>query len=108
MKEDNCSAQILLEQEVRELTLALRSDPLWADLREVLANQGYRAADVMLAGFVENEEDAEWGAIVTMSGEVYAYERSTKQSAPATFTRFERVEDVDRLIEEMFPAVDAA
>ena len=33
--------------------------------------------DLLLAGFVEDEDEREWGPIVTKTGTIFLYERST-------------------------------
>ena len=98
----------LLEQEVQELTGMLRADPAWENLRQALTVKGFAAAEVLLAGFMEDEEGGEYGAIVTKSGEVYEYERDTRPNALIDFKRFNRVEDVGKLIRDMYPAVEVA
>lgn len=98
----------LLEQEVDELTEMLRSDPSWEDLRKALSMRGFAADEVLLAGFMEDEENGEYGAIVTRSGQVYEYERDTGCDAPAGFKRFERVADPSKLSREAYPAVEVA
>ncbi len=98
----------LLEQEVDELTEMLRNDASWEGLRNALAMRGFAADEVLLAGFMEDEADGEYGAIVTRSGQVYEYERDTGRNAPAGFTRFERVVDASKLSRDAYPAVEVA
>ena len=98
----------LLQQEVEELTDLLRNSPNFKDLRSALIQKKFDVNELLLAGFMENEEDGEWGAIVTKSGEVHEYERSTSRKAGGKFKKFSRVTDVDKLTKEMFPAVKTA
>ena len=65
----------LLRQEVAELTELVRSDPDWADLREVLRVNGLSPAEVILASFCEDEQGHECGLLVTPRGEIIEYER---------------------------------
>lgn len=98
----------LLEQEVHELTEMLRTDPILEGLRQALSKRGFAYSDVLLAGFMESEDERERGAIVSKSGEVYKYERETSANAPTEFKTFSRVKNVDRLIRDEFEAVRVA
>ena len=67
----------LLRLEVEELTEMLRTDDVVEALRTSLRDRGLVIDDLLLAGFVEDEDEREWGAIVTKTGTIFLYERST-------------------------------
>jgi hypothetical protein len=84
----------LCEQEVRELTDLLRNDPNWADLRVALTQRGFQQDQIMLAGFMEDENHNEWGVFVTTEGRVYQYERNTARRNPPGFEKLSQVDDI--------------
>jgi len=67
----------LLRLEVEELTEMLRTDDVVEALRTSLRDRGLVIDDLLLAGFVEDEDEREWGPIVTKTGTIFLYERST-------------------------------
>jgi hypothetical protein len=87
-----------LRLEVEELTAILRSAETLRGLREALLAEGLSPEAVLLAGFVEDEEENECGAIVTPDGRVYTYERSTASSNAAV-----RVSGVSGVAPRKFP-----
>ncbi len=100
------SRDALLRQEVAELTELLRTDPVLEALRDALRSKGFHAEQVMLAGFVEDEEEHEWGAIITGDGRVFLYERETRADSSG-FVSFEESSDVSTAI-QLYPAVRVA
>jgi hypothetical protein len=97
----------LLQEEVQELTDLLRNDPEWEGLRKAFAQKGFSINEVLLAGFLEDEEWGEYGAFVTMAGDVYEYKRNTNPGASFEFTKLRRVKNPSKAIEK-YPAVEAA
>ncbi|PYQ02730.1 MAG: hypothetical protein DMF82_15220 [Acidobacteria bacterium] len=67
----------LLRLEVEELTEMLRTDDVVEALRTSLRDRGLVIDELLLAGFVEDEDEREWGPIVTKTGTIFLYERST-------------------------------
>ena len=61
---------------------------------------------MMLAGFVEDEEEHESGALVTGDGRVFLYERETKLDSVG-FVSFDEPTDVSTAI-RLYPAVRVA
>lgn len=60
---------------VAELTRLLRSsqEPLWARLREELTSRGLEPSQVALAVSHEDDEDFEYGVVVSPEGGVYEF-----------------------------------
>ena len=98
----------LLRQDVEELTEMLRTAPVLESLRQALRSYSFDPGNLLLAGFLEDEEENEYGAFVTPSGEVFEYERRTAFEAPCGFTSIIRVHDVQRLVTQRYPAVRVA
>lgn len=96
----------LLKQEVEELTELLRNDPNWSDLRKALSGKNLKPDNVLLAGFIEDEEENEFGAIITQDGKVYEYERNTSDENNE-FSKWQLVEDINELL-NTFEAIDVA
>ena len=55
----------LYKQEILELTELLKEDEGWEDLRNVLVLKGFDLTQILLVSFMENEEENEYGVIVT-------------------------------------------
>ena len=96
----------LLRQEVKELTDLLRTDPVLEALRHSIRSKGFHVEQMMLAGFVEDEEEHESGALVTGDGRVFLYERETKLDSVG-FVSFDEPTDVSTAI-RLYPAVRVA
>ena len=96
----------LLKQEVEELTELLRNDPNWSDLRKALLDKNLNPDNVLLARFLEDEEENEFGAIITQDGKVYEYERNTS-SENYKFSKWQLVENINELL-NTFEAVRIA
>lgn len=69
----------LYRQEVLELTELLREDEDWKDLRDILIKKGFVLNEIVLAAFMEDDEENEYGVIVTPNMKVSEYSRSTKE-----------------------------
>ena len=68
----------LYKQEILELTELLKEDEGWEDLRNVLVLKGFDLTQILLVSFMEDEEENEYGVIVTKELRVIEYSRSTK------------------------------
>jgi hypothetical protein len=93
----------LLRQEVEELTGLLREDPAWADLRKALREEGLALADLVLAGFFEDEDGHEFGAVVTAARRVFQFKRSSAAGSSGFLEWAER--DNPEVLLDTFPAV---
>ena len=96
----------LLQQEIEELTDLLRNNPDWNDLRKALLRKNINPDDILLAGFMEDEENHKFGVIVTQNGEILNYERDTAFDN-FEFSKWEKVKDIEKL-SDTFPAVKIA
>ena len=67
----------LYRQEVLELTELLRHDEDWEDLRDVLAENGFNLAEILLVSFMEDDYENEYGVIVTKDIKISEYSRFT-------------------------------
>lgn len=68
----------LYMQEISELTELLREDEDWEDLRSILRLKGFDYNHILLVSFIEDEEENEYGVVVTCDLNVFEYSRSTK------------------------------
>lgn len=68
----------LYKQEILELTSLLRNDEEWEDLRNVLTKTGFNIKEIVLASFVEDDEENEYGVIITSDLKIMEYSRSTQ------------------------------
>jgi hypothetical protein len=94
----------LLRQEVDELTALLRDGEHWADVRTALASKGLPANRVVLTGFMEDEDENEFGVVITDELEVFQYQRDTS-SNPRHFITWCKVDNPAQLL-DTFPAVE--
>lgn len=69
----------LYKQEILELTELLRDDEDWEDLRSILRLKEFDSNQILLVSFIEDEEENEFGVIVTRDLNVFEYSRSTKE-----------------------------
>jgi hypothetical protein len=67
----------LYQQEVEELTEFVRNDEGWADLRNILIEKQFDIPNTWLAAFAEDEDEMEYGVLVTREKKVFEYSRST-------------------------------
>lgn len=67
----------LYKQEVLELTDLLMNEENWSDLRDVLTNKEFKLKEIALVSFMEDDEENEYGVIVTKDERVIEYVRST-------------------------------
>jgi hypothetical protein len=102
----NKKEDTLLKQEVEELTEMLLHDNVLEGLRMAIREKGMSPADMLLAGFIEDEEEREYGALVTKDGKVFEYERST-HLGKSGFDLFIEINNITLAIEH-YPAVRIA
>lgn len=81
--------ELLLKQEVQELTALLHNAPECEDLRRLLARRGHDPSRVVLAGLVEGDEELSYGVFILPSRtcvlfETAANERVLRWVEPAT------------------------
>ncbi len=67
----------LYRQEIIELTDLVRNDDSWSDLRGILIEKGFVLSNTFLVSFFEDEEEMEYGVVVTRNKKIYEYSRST-------------------------------
>lgn len=94
----------LLRQEVGELTALLRNDEDWADVRIALESKGLPANKVVLAGFMEDARENEFGVVITGELKVFEYQRDTSGD-PRRFVGWHAVDNPRDLL-DTFPAVE--
>ena len=68
----------LYKQEILELTELLRSDEDWEDLRNILIENGANLEQIALVSFIEDEEENDYGVIVTKDIKIIKYLRTTQ------------------------------
>lgn len=83
----------LLTQEVEELTVLLREDQAFEDLRNVLLSRGISVADTLLGGLIEGEDESRYGVFVLRDGECVVFD----QDATGDIRRWESVQDIGLL-----------
>lgn len=93
----------LLRQEVEELTELLREDPAWEDLRRALREKDVAPENLVLAGFFEDEDEHEFGAIVTAAGRIFQFQRSSAAGSSGFLEWVER--NNPEVLLDTFPAV---
>lgn len=98
----------LLKEEVLELTQLLRNEDDWSDLRDILLKKEFKLEEIALVSFMEDEEENEYGVIVTKNKNVMEYERSTEEGKN-NISSF-KSHDITHLKEEMdkYPQIQIA
>ena len=81
-------------QEIEELTELLRSDEGWSDLKAVLEQEGFDLAKTFLVSFMEDEEEVEYGVLVTSERKVYEYTWNEDD-----FTLLEITKDQEKILD---------
>lgn len=66
----------LYRQEIIELTELLNTDENWADLKSILISAGIDLSKTVLASFMEDDEENEYGVIVSKDLTIYSYSRN--------------------------------
>lgn len=70
----------LYKEEIFELTQLLRNDEDWGELRCILTQKGFVLSHIALVEFMEDQEENEYGVIVTKDMKVSEYWRLTKDN----------------------------
>ena len=98
-----------LVEEVNENTEALRGDEdiYFTQLREMLREKGIDPEEALLASFLEDEEENEYGLIVCGRNGVFEYERSREKGAPRAFTTWTKLTDLTEAARE-YPQLEVA
>ena len=68
----------LYKQEVLELTELLRDDEEWEDLRDILTEKGFNLSQIVLVSFMQDDEENEYGVIVTKDIQIIEYSKLTQ------------------------------
>lgn len=68
----------LYKQEILKLTGLLKNNSEWEDLRNVLNEKGINIKHFTLVSFIEDEEENEYGILVSKDIKVIQYLRTTK------------------------------
>ncbi|WPC43873.1 hypothetical protein [Clostridium sp. JS66] len=98
----------LLKEEVLELTRLLKDEENWSDLRDILIKKEFKLEEIALVSFMEDEEENEYGVIVTKGKDVIEYTRST-EDGKNNINSF-KSHDSTHLKEEMYkyPQIEVA
>ncbi|MEV0565546.1 hypothetical protein [Dactylosporangium sp. NPDC050588] len=95
------SREDLLRQEVVENTEFLRDDEGGRDVNNLVISKGLPIGDVLLAGFVENEDNGDqYGLLVVEDGQCVVFELDRYGAEK----RWERVDDLSFLDDEFSTA----
>lgn len=95
-----------LREDVIELTSLVRCDPAWADLRDAIVGKGFRIGEVFMAGFFEDEIGNEYGGLVTATGEIFEFQRSSAEGGRGSII-WKNVDDIN-ILAGRFRAAKAA
>ena len=96
----------LWRQQIEELTDMLSNDETWENLRVILREQGFDPDTTLLVSFMEDEEDHEFGVLVTADRRVIEYKRSTDVDDAASFEAVDITDQPDR--HEDYPEIPIA
>lgn len=69
----------LYKQEIIELTELLNEDEQWEDLKNILVEAKIDLSMTVLASFMEDDEENEYGVIVRKDLKIFKYERKTQE-----------------------------
>jgi hypothetical protein len=103
---DDAEDADLSRQQIEELTDMLRNDETWENLRVILREKGFDPETTLLVSFMEDEEDHEFGVLVTSDRRVIEYKRNTDVNDAASFEAVEITDRPDRL--EDYPEIPIA
>lgn len=96
------------QQEVEELTDLLRNDIGWSDLKNVLSENGFYVNDILLASFIEDDEENEYGLLVTKEKKIYEYARSiTNEENNENYFTYKELTKLEEAFEQ-YPQLNAA
>lgn len=98
----------LYRQEIEELTDFVRHGEGWLDLRNLLVDNGFIVDDTFLVSFLEDEEEMEYGVIVTKGKRIFEYSRSTEEDKDTleSFKLLEITHDNDKI--DKYPQIPIA
>lgn len=71
--------EIYYREDIERLTNYIRNEKDWSDLSNILVEKGFNLIDILLIAFHEDEEEMEYGVIVTKEKKVFQYSRSTEK-----------------------------
>lgn len=97
----------LLREEVSELTGLLRNSADWLDLRMAVHSMGLDHKDVFLCSFYEDDEEREYGLILTGDRQFIEYVRITTFGAAPGFSEW-RTRTPDDDLRANYLTIDAA
>ena len=91
----------LYKQEIIELTELLNEDEQWEDLKNILIESKMDISKIALVSFMEDDDENEYGVIVSNDLIVYKYERKTQEGKNNidNFTMVDITENEDELKE---------
>lgn len=69
----------LFVEEIVELTNRIKYDEKWTVLRNIILEKNFNLNDILLVSFFEDEEEMEYGVIITREKKVFQYSRSTEK-----------------------------
>lgn len=84
----------LYKQEIIELTELLNEDEEWEDLKGILVQAGIDLSRIVLVSFMEDNEENEYGVIVSKELKISKYARKT-QKGKNNIENFEMVDITD-------------
>ena len=90
--------------DVVEITNDFRSNPLLEGLRSAFAVKGYKARDLIMAGYLENEEGVVVGAILDKEKTAFEFEFSNESGQ---FVAIDLVDDLES-VRSYLPALAVA
>ena len=70
----------LYKQEIMELTDLLNNDEEWEDTKNILLQSGIHLKETILVSFMEDDEENEYGVIVSKNLKISKYSRNTRES----------------------------
>lgn len=98
----------LYKQEVLELTDLLSNEENWSDLRDVLINKEFKLKEIALVSFMEDDEENEYGVIVTKNERIIKYVRSTSHKQKnINYFQYKDITDLKEEIDN-YPQVQIA
>lgn len=69
----------LYKQEIMELTELLNEDEQWEDLKSILIEAKFDISTIALVSFMEDDDENEYGVIVSKELKIHKYERKTQE-----------------------------
>jgi len=94
--------------DIENNTKNLREKPWFKQLRAALKMKGFSVGEVLLAGYLEDEEGVAVGAIVCKNKNVYEFKFTDEMKAITHFERVSRLESIETYISAIHVAVDCS